>query len=119
MSSSTFVDPRTGRRTPGDPELRLRDERLEALKAVAGKLAHDFNNFLAPQYGYITLLKDEVASGSTQANYVSAMEASALKTEGYITSILIGMRPHRQFAPRDFEPDRVLRELLDRWPAKS
>jgi hypothetical protein len=107
------------RRLPGDPELRQRDEKLEALKAVVGKLAHDFNNFLAPQYGYITLLKDEVASGSTQATYVNAMENSALKTEGYISSILVGMRPHRQFAPREFELNGLLQDCLDRWSAAS
>jgi CheY-like chemotaxis protein len=115
MTSEVLTDPRTGRRTPGDPELRQRDERLEALKAVVGKLAHDFNNFLAPQYGYITLLKDEIASGSTQAAYATAMEASALKTEAYIGSILVGMRPHRQFAPREFELHRVLQDSLDLW----
>ncbi len=107
------------RRLPGDPDLRQRDEKLEALKAVVGKLAHDFNNFLAPQYGYITLLKDEVASGSTQSTYVSAMESSALKTESYISSILVGMRPHRQFTPRDFELDRLLRECLNEWAAAT
>src|SRR5580765_4107126 len=107
------------RRLPGDPQLRQRDERVEALKAVVGKLAHDFNNFLAPQYGYITLLKDEVTSGSTPATYVSAMESSALKTEGYISSILVGMRPHRQFAPRQFELDRVFQEALDRFRSDS
>jgi nitrogen-specific signal transduction histidine kinase/CheY-like chemotaxis protein len=115
MTSAVLTDPRTGRRTPGDPELRQRDERLEALKAVVGKLAHDFNNLLAPQYGYITLLKDEVASGSTQAAYATAMEAAALKTEGYIASILVGMRPHRHFAPRDFELHQLLREFVDLW----
>src|SRR5262245_9475855 len=81
MSRPVFTDAGTGRRIPGDPELRERDQRLEALKAVAGRLAHDFNNFLAPQYGYITLLKDELASATTAAAYVGAMEMSAVKTE--------------------------------------
>jgi nitrogen-specific signal transduction histidine kinase len=107
------------RRVPGDLELRQRDEKLESLKAVVGKLAHDFNNFLAPQYGYITLLKDEVAAGSTQATYVNAMESSALKTEGYISAILVGMRPHRNFSPREFELNCLLQDCLDRWSAAS
>jgi CheY-like chemotaxis protein len=119
MIRATVSNLSATRRPPGDPELRARDERLEALKAVAGKLAHDFNNFLAPQYGYITLLKDEVAAGSTQATYVTAMEASALKTEAYVASILLGMRPHRQFAPREFDLGELLREFVQRWAGET
>ncbi len=119
MAATASSDVRTGRRPPADLHLRQRDERVDSLKAVAGKLAHDFNNFLAPNYGYITLLKDEVAPGSTQAVYIGAMESSALKTERYVASVLAGMRPQRQFAPRDLELHAILQEFVEKWRAET
>ena len=103
------------RRPPSDEALRARDERLEALKAVVGKLAHDFNNFLVPQFGYVTLLQDEVPAGSTGSQYISRMEAAGRSAEKYIESILLGMRPHRQFNPREFSFDLLLHSALDQW----
>jgi nitrogen-specific signal transduction histidine kinase len=119
MSLPNPTDVRAIRRRPADPILRERDERLESLKAVTGKLAHDFNNFLAPTYGYLTLLKDEVASNSTAALYVKAMDSAAQKAEAHISSILLGMRPYRQFSPREFRLDQLLQELLDRSKAET
>jgi CheY-like chemotaxis protein/anti-sigma regulatory factor (Ser/Thr protein kinase) len=103
------------RRKPGDPVLRARDERLEALKSVAGKLAHDFNNFLVPQFGYVTLLKEELPGESSSAQYLEAMETAGKRTETYIESILMGMRPHRHFSPAEFSLDGVVTEALARW----
>ena len=110
---------RPGLRPPGDPALRARDEKLESLKAVAGKLAHDFNNFLVPQFGYVTLLKEELPGDSRSAQYLETMEAAARKTEGYIESILLGMRPHRQFSPGEFSFEALLNTMLDRWSAEN
>src|SRR5688572_31409658 len=84
-----------------DPALRDRDERLESLKAVIGKLAHDFNNFLVPLLGYVTLIREEVAAASTANQYAMTMESAARKTEGFIDAVLMGMRPQRRFNPRD------------------
>jgi CheY-like chemotaxis protein/anti-sigma regulatory factor (Ser/Thr protein kinase) len=108
---------RSPRRVPGDPRLRERDERLESLKAVVGKLAHDFNNFLVPQFGYLTLLKDELAAGSTSAQYAANMETAGRRTEGYIESILLGMRPHRQFSPSEFSLGSLVASALEQWTA--
>src|SRR5215213_7046185 len=104
---SAYMPQERGRR-PADPALRARDERLEALKAVAGKLAHDFNNFLVPQFGYVTLLKEELPADSSSAQYLEAMETAGKRTETYIDSILLGMRPHRHFSPAEFSLDGVL-----------
>ncbi|HTG45373.1 MAG TPA: ATP-binding protein [Verrucomicrobiae bacterium] len=106
---------RDSRRWPADPALRARDERLESLKAVVGKLAHDFNNFLVPQFGYITLLKEEITSGTQAALYAATMEAAGRKSEAYIESILLGMRPHRQFAPHEFQFDGLVQRALEGW----
>ncbi len=119
MSSAISNDPRGGRGFPADPVLRERDERLESLKAVAGKLAHDFNNFLVPTYGYLTLMKDEIPAGSTAALYINSMDNAAQKAESYISSILLGMRPYRQFSPREFHLNLVVHELVERWKTET
>lgn len=105
-------------RLPRDPLLRARDERIESLRAVVGKLAHDFNNFLVPQFGYLTLLKDEIPAESSASQYARNMEAAGRKSESYIESILLGMRPHRQYSPHEFSFDAMLNELLDQWTAE-
>ncbi|HEV8541593.1 MAG TPA: ATP-binding protein [Verrucomicrobiae bacterium] len=115
--SSSAVLARPVHRPPGDPLLRARDERLESLKAVVGKLAHDFNNFLVPQFGYLTLLKEEIPANSSGAQYAASMEATGRKSESYIDSILLGMRPHRQFSPHEFSFDRLVEETLVQWVA--
>ncbi len=118
MSSPSAVLSRVARPLPRDPLLRARDERLESLKAVVGKLAHDFNNFLVPQFGYLTLLKEEIPAASPGAQYASSMESAGRKSEAYIESILLGMRPHRQFSPREFSFDHLVHEMLDQWLAE-
>jgi signal transduction histidine kinase len=116
MNSPSTAPVRGGPRIQAaDPYLRARDERLESLKAVVGKLAHDFNNFLVPQFGYITLLRDEVAGSLNAAKYLEAMESAGRKSEAYIASILLGMRPHRQFSPKDFSFSGLLNSILDIW----
>jgi two-component system, cell cycle sensor histidine kinase and response regulator CckA len=107
------------RRAAGDPLLRARDERLESLKAVAGKLAHDFNNFLVPQFGYVALLKEEMPGESGSAQYLSAMETATKRTESYIESILLAMRPERQLSVEEFSLDAVVNDALARWSAEA
>ncbi|MGZ8898649.1 MAG: ATP-binding protein [Limisphaerales bacterium] len=114
-----FAQATNSRRLPADPALRARDQRLEALKAVAGKLAHDFNNFLVPQFGYVTLLKEELPSNSGSAQYLDAMDTATRRTESYIDSILVGMRPERQFSPEEFAFDSLLNAALDQWSADA
>lgn len=99
----------------GDPVLRERDERLESLKAVIGKLAHDFNNFLVPLLGYVTLIKEEVGAASTATQYANTMESAARKTEGFLDSVLLGVRPHRRFAPKNIDFAAVVQAALQRF----
>lgn len=124
MSSSPFS--RSARRPPGDPALRARDERLEALKSVVGKLAHDFNNFLVPQFGYVTLLQDELPVGSTGSQYVSTMEAAGRNAEveldtveGQGTTITVwvpfgAIAPNERRTPvdRSLEPRLVPKKMV-------
>jgi signal transduction histidine kinase len=107
----------------GDPVLRDRDERLESLKAVIGKLAHDFNNFLVPLLGYVTLIREEVPEASTANQYAITMESAARKTEGFIENVLLGVRPHRRFNGRDLDfgalVDNAVQKFIDSLPTSA
>lgn len=103
MSRIYSASQRTPAAFADDPALRDRDERLESLKAVIGKLAHDFNNFLVPLLGYVTLIREEISEGSTASQYAMTMESAARKTEGFLDSVLLGVRPQRRFNPRDID----------------
>src|SRR6478672_1623799 len=98
-----------------DPALHDRDERLESLKAVIGKLAHDFNNFLVPLLGYVTLIREEVTEASTANKYAMTMESAARKTEGFIENVLLGVRPHRRFNPRDLDFGAVVDTTVQKF----
>jgi CheY-like chemotaxis protein len=98
-----------------DPALRDRDERLESLKAVIGKLAHDFNNFLVPLLGYVTLIREEVPEASTANQYAITMESAARKTEGFIENVLLGVRPHRRFNGRDLDFSALLEAAIQKF----
>ena len=98
-----------------DPALHDRDERLESLKAVIGKLAHDFNNFLVPLLGYVTLIREEVPEASTANQYAMTMESAARKTEGFIENVLLGVRPHRRFNGRDLDFSAVVESALQKF----
>ena len=97
------------------PDLRQRDERLECLVRLAGRLAHDFNNFLVPVLGYAALIREEASADSTIAHYAAAMEKSARKTENAIEDILIAARTQRQFVPRPRDFAQVVGQELAEW----
>lgn len=106
-----------------DPALHDRDERLESLKAVIGKLAHDFNNFLVPLLGYVTLIREEVPEASTANQYAITMESAARKTEGFIENVLLGVRPHRRFNGRDLDfgalVENAVQKFIDSLPTSA
>ena len=103
---------------PGDPELRARELRLQAMKALTSKLAHDFNNFLTPILGYATLIQEAGGAGSPAAQYSGAIERSGRKTEALLDSIMTAVRPERRFAPKEIDLGRLFAELLDQWQAQ-
>jgi CheY-like chemotaxis protein len=67
----------------------------------------------------VTLLKEELPSDSGSAQYLDAMDTATRRTEGYIESILLGMRPERQFSPEEFALEAVLNAALDHWNADA
>ncbi|MBI3416251.1 MAG: hypothetical protein HY043_13235 [Verrucomicrobia bacterium] len=110
--------PHSRKRLPAKlPELRQRDERLECLLRLAGRLAHDFNNFLVPVLGYAALIREEAAAGSAVAQYAAAVEKSARKTECAIEDMLIAARTQRQFIPRCLDLAQLVEQELKEWKA--
>ena len=103
---------------PGDPELRARELRLQAMKVLTSKLAHDFNNFLTPILGYTTLIQEAGGAGSQAAQYSQSIERSGRKTEALMDTIMTAVRPERRFAPKEIDLGRLFAELLDQWQAQ-
>ena len=115
MTRTYSIQTRAPAQFAADPALHDRDERLESLKAVIGKLAHDFNNFLVPLLGYVTLIREEVPEASTANQYAMTMESAARKTEGFIESVLLGVRPHRRFNGRDLDFGAIVEACLQKF----
>src|SRR5688572_25542975 len=115
MTRTYSIQQRAPAQFAADPALHDRDERLESLKAVIGKLAHDFNNFLVPLLGYVTLIREEVPEASTASQYAMTMESAARKTEGFIESVLLGVRPQRRFNGRDLDFGALVEGSLQKF----
>lgn len=99
----------------GCPVLRERDERLDSLKLLVGKLAHDFNNFLAPILGYVALIKEEVGEGVMASKYATTLEQSAHRAEDEIASMLIATQPQRRFQPCVVDLGSLVDRELEAW----
>ncbi|MEO8428533.1 MAG: ATP-binding protein [Verrucomicrobiota bacterium] len=103
------------RRSPTSPALRERDERLEALVQLAGRLAHDFNNLLVPVLGYTALIKEEMPPDSVVLPYLNAMEKSARKTESAVAELLLAARSEREFKPGQVDFTELIARELSQW----
>jgi CheY-like chemotaxis protein/two-component sensor histidine kinase len=114
MSLSGTVGNRP-RLLPGSPALREREERLESLTALAGRLAHDFNNFLVPVLGYTALIKEDLPPESPVIPYVSAMEKSARNTENAIKDILILARAQRNLRRQETDFGQLIKKEIEHW----
>lgn len=80
----------------------LRAQRMESIGALAGGIAHDLNNVLAPILMSVQLLRDEVTSAEG-VELLEAMEKSATRGAGMVRQIL-------SFA-RGVEGDRLAVDL--------
>jgi len=103
------------RRLPTSPALRERDERLEALVQLAGRLAHDFNNFLVPVLGYTALIKEDLPPDSRVLPYLAAIEKSAHKTEAAVGDLLLAAKSEREFKPRPADFTELIARGLSEW----
>ena len=112
------MNPSPVRLLPEDPELLSREVRVQALKALTSKLAHDFNNFLTPILGYATLIKEAGGPGSAVAQYADAIERSGRKTEALLDAMMTAVRPERRSAAKETDLAGLFGALLDQWHAQ-
>jgi signal transduction histidine kinase len=98
-----------------DPALRARDERIDSLKAAIGRLAHDFNNALVPILGYLSLAKEDLPPGGSAANFVTAAENGARKTERVLDAILLAVYPHRKLKAVPTSLSDLIQTEVETW----
>ncbi len=60
-------------------DLESRAQRLEAAGKIAGQVAHDFNNMLAPIMAYPELIRERLPVGDPGIEFLDAIEDSAQK----------------------------------------
>jgi len=58
---------------------RLREQRIQAAGHVAGQIAHDLNNLLAPLTAYPALMREESSESETTSRLLDEMETAAAK----------------------------------------
>lgn len=100
---------------PVSAELQGREVRLESLRVLAGRLAHDFNNFLMPIQGYLTLLREETPPESTAQQYLNTLEQTVRRVEVELDQMLLAMRPQRRFRPQWLEFHELVQRILEAW----
>ena len=115
MSEPSYATKTEAPRLPVSSALRIRDERLVSLQALAGQLAHDFNNFLAPILGYVSLIKEEVTPDTPARQYAESIERAARKTEASLETIILAARPQRQHRPKKIDFTQLVDRVLTEW----
>jgi PAS domain S-box-containing protein len=74
----------------------LQAQKLETIGALAGGLAHDFNNILATIFGYSELLLDEFSGNISAAEKVSRIITAVTKARSLTSQILTFSRQVEQ-----------------------
>ncbi len=76
-------------------ELESRAERLEMAGTIAGQVAHDFNNIMAPIIAYPEFIRDELSVDHQVLPYIDAIEDAAKKMVEINQDLLtMGRRGH-------------------------
>lgn len=88
----------------------LRAQRLESLGRLAGGVAHDLNNILAPIYMAVSCLRDKFTEGE-DVELLSTIETCAQRGGGVVRQILTFSRGV-EGSRGPVEPKQVLRELM-------
>ncbi|MDE2398704.1 MAG: response regulator [Burkholderiales bacterium] len=88
-----------------------RSSKLEALGALAGGVAHDFNNVLAALLGHGEIARDAAAPGSLAARHLDSLLQAALRGKGLVERILaFGRGGARRSSVFELQP--VVEEVL-------
>jgi signal transduction histidine kinase len=104
-----------GNHLPDPAALAARDERLASMRAMVGKMAHDFNNALAPLTGYVALLGEEIQEGTASREYLARIESSMGRAEKLVTDILQATHPERTFYPKLTDFTALLQGVTEVW----
>ena len=88
-----------------------RASKLESLGALAGAVAHDFNNVLAGIVGHGELAQDAATPGSEQARHLDRVLLAALRGKALIDRILTFSRGGARVSAV-FDLESVVREVL-------
>ncbi len=67
-------------------------QKMQALGTLAGGVAHDFNNILAPILGYAELLVADLSQRSAEQQYADSILQSALRARDLVSQILLFSR---------------------------
>lgn len=102
---------------PANPGLFARDTRVEAMKALVSKMAHDFNNTLAPMLGWFSLIKEEVEEDSPVAIYAEKGMEIARDSEKKLDEIMTLVKPQRKYHPVEFDFKKLIEKEVDNWRA--
>ncbi len=115
LASMVFVLRAERRRTQAQQALQAqlaRSSKLESLGALAGGVAHDFNNVLAAIVGFGEMAQDAAAPGSAQARHLDKVLQAALRGRALVEHILVfGRSGARQAIVFELEP--IVQEVLD------
>jgi signal transduction histidine kinase len=90
---------------------RSRASKLESLGALAGGVAHDFNNVLAAIVGYGEMAQDAALQGSAQARHLDRVMQAALRGKALVERILAFSRGGARTSTV-FELEPVVQEVL-------
>lgn len=99
-------------------DLVEREHRLASLNYLVNKLAHDFNNALAPFTGWFSLIKEECEPDSTTFLYAKKGEDVATKVKNMLEDVMNSVKPERRFTPVEFDLSQILEEELTSWKRK-
>jgi|YelNatPaOPRAMG01_1025707.scaffolds.fasta_scaffold07198_2 nitrogen-specific signal transduction histidine kinase len=102
-------------RKPKAADLLLREERLQALRNLAGQIAHDINNYISPIAGYISLLKEESHESADVVKYLNSIENATKRIDTFLDTVLLATRPQRRYRPEVFQLNKVLVEAIESW----
>lgn len=100
---------------PTDKDLAERERRLSSLKALVNKLAHDFNNSLAPFTGWFSLIKEECTPDSNILLYAQKGEDVARGVKNMLEEVMNSVKPERRFNMVEMALDDVIHEELAQW----
>jgi signal transduction histidine kinase len=95
-----------------------RDARLATLTQLAGRMLHDFNNYLTPIKGYLALFKEDCPPESSTFRYAGLMEKAAGKIEINLEGVAAAVRPERNYRPAAIDFQDIVAESTAAWVAR-